>query len=220
MFLRTALLSTSLVSFASILAADDLLDMHPHKLNFSLSEVGYEYQKNDSIYCGIDFKIAPIWNLKKGNADKPDHWTNLETRIGYQFKVSEKHTYIPYLAFGMSHFKFDNKTFDLDHLSYACIGSKFMHSFGDIFEMGVHAKAHRNVMITFAADCTPTISAASSKRVAVENTDWKIELRLPCVWHIGATKEWEIQFEPYYMQLPTFKKTEFYGTRVTCGHRF
>lgn len=211
MFFKSTVLAASLFTVSNICAEDQDIDLHPHKMNFSFTQFGYEYIKKDDLYCGADFKITPIWNLKNKTVDKHEYWSNIETRLGYNFGISEKHSLIPYGAFGYSHFNLVKQNWDLKQLACFTLGIKSLHTFGPVFEMGLHLRSHRNILINYSID---------GYKVAADNSDWKIEIALPCIWHMGDTKQWEIQFEPYYLQLPTSNNGEFLGSRLTFGYRF
>jgi hypothetical protein len=211
MFLKTTALGLTVISMNLLNADESSLEAHPNKMNFSLTQFGYEYNKRDSVHCGVDFKLTPIWNIKRENLKDSEYWSSAEGRIGYNFGVRENDALLLYGSFGYSHFNFLNQEGNLKQLAYFVIGSKFLHQFSPLFEMGLHVRAYRNVMMYYQID---------GYKVAASGNTWKMEIGLPCIWHLGATRQWEISAEPYYIQLPTKMNSEYLGMRITYGYRF
>lgn len=56
--------------------------------------------------------------------------------------------------------------------------------------------------------------------VRVSDSRFIIQLGLPLVWHVGAQKNWEFQFEPYYMQIPNKKLAHIIGSNIAVGYRY
>lgn len=225
MFLKIALLTGTALSISSLSALEADYNDHPHKLNFGITQFGYEYHKEDALYAGVDFKLSPLVNLdsessgpKEFSVDEKDtdfseldYWTNMEIRLGYNFSLGNIHNVVPYISVGYSHFNFTNKDFELKQLGYLSFGLKTYHTVGPIFQIGTHIRTYRNLMVNYNA---------LGRTYASGKKEWKVEFGLPLIWHVGDTKQWEILLEPYYIQLPTTYNAEFLGTRLTFGYRF
>ena len=52
------------------------------------------------------------------------------------------------------------------------------------------------------------------------NNMWGGEIGVPLGWHIGTTKRWDIQLEPYFLKLDFSEVQNIYGTRLLFGYRF
>lgn len=211
MFLKPMLFSASILALSSICADSTVVDLHPHKMNFSLSQFGYEYNKTDSLYTSADFKVTPLWNTKNKTFDNFDYWSNFELKLGYNFGVAGEHHLIPYAMMGYSSFNMNDYYFQLKEYSYIGLGLKSMFTFGPIFEMGLHLKTHRSLVMMYSIQ---------GHRVGAENNKWKLEIGVPCIWHLGDTKQWDISVEPYYTQLPTLNRGDYLGSRIAFGYRF
>jgi hypothetical protein len=60
----------------------------------------------------------------------------------------------------------------------------------------------------------------ASKVTSFKDSRWMMEIGIPLIWHVGQQRNWEIQFEPYYMQIPSAKRLHLLGSRLSFGFRF
>jgi hypothetical protein len=219
------------------------IPLHEHRVNFGFVNVGYERIKSDSIYTGVETKLTTVWNTT-GTKSKPlDHFINWEVRLGYNHSVSDSDFFVPYLGTGFSMYSVQKLDGNVKSWSYGTAGLKYFHQFGPIFEMGIHLKGYlsinqrRSVLKTkeFETPKESPVSAGIEGDVpefdnpetevklvtkTVKDTRWISEIGVPFIWHIGDQKNWEIQFEPYYLQIPNAKITHLIGSKLTCGYRF
>ena len=214
-----------LISMSSAFADNPIIDVieipvkHEHRVNFGLLNVGYERIKSDSVYVGGDVKLNPIWNAT-GSGDNEyrlDHYINAEFRIGYNHSFSLRDSVTPY--FGLAHTLYSLKKIDgnTKHLSSASVGIKYLHAFGETFEMGLHIKGsigfyHQRYQLDDEKEYLVSVKTGDSV--------WVPEFGLPMNWHVGVQKNWEIQFEPYYMQIPNAERAHLLGSRLALGYRF
>jgi hypothetical protein len=61
---------------------------------------------------------------------------------------------------------------------------------------------------------------SGSKTISFKDASWMVEIGLPLIWHLGQERNWEIQVEPYYMQIPSGKRMHLLGSRLSFGFRF
>ena len=218
------------------------LPEHEHRVNFGFVNVGYERIKNDSIYTGVETKLTTVWNTDNSKSKPLDHFINWEVRLGYNHSVSDSDIFVPYIGTGFSAFSVQKTDGKVKSWSYGTAGLKYFHQFGPIFEMGIHLKGYlsinqrRNVVKTVDTPKEESITTIGiigdvpefdnaktevklvTKRV--KDTRWISEVGIPFVWHVGEQKNWEIHFEPYYLQIPNAKITHLIGSRLACGYRF
>jgi hypothetical protein len=191
------------------LKSEEITPLKDHRINFSLLQVGYEHLKPNNIYTGADVKINSIWNSDKKM--KSDHFINTEIRMGYHKQFGERDSLIPYAAIGFSVFHIQKGNEYLRDWSYLAVGTKYFHQFGETFELGLHVKGCRSLQEKHFI---------GSNTFSRNNLNWSYEIGIPLIWHFGETRNWEFQFEPYYLQIPNVQKTEYMGTRLSFGYRF
>lgn len=236
------LASLYLIPFVSLSAdardsAPDIKNEHEHRINFGFLNFGYERIKPDSIYTGLDVKMTSVLYSDAKKKEPLDYFVNSELRMGYNHALSQKDQIIPYLATGFSVFSLQNKVDKVKNWTYASIGVKYFHQFGAVFEMGIHIKEYvsinqkrkvfKKIEVVINKDApvydskpTTTFTRTETKLVSVKDTRWMSEIAIPFIWHLGDEKNWEIQFEPYFSQIPNAKVTTLIGSRLTCGYRF
>lgn len=59
-----------------------------------------------------------------------------------------------------------------------------------------------------------------TQTISFKDASWMMEIGVPLIWHIGSEKNWEIQVEPYYLQIPNGKRLHLLGSRLSFGFRF
>jgi hypothetical protein len=210
---------------------------HEHRINFGFLNLGYERIKDNSIYTGLDVKMTSVLYSDANKKDPLDYFVNAELRMGYNNALSESDRITPYLGIGFSVFSLQNKVDKVKNWTYASIGAKYFHQFGPIFEMGIHIKGNisinqkrrvlKEVEVVVSQDTpvydsepTSTFTKTETKLVSVKDTRWMSEIAIPFIWHLGNEKNWEIQFEPYFSQIPHAKIANLIGSRLICGYRF
>lgn len=228
---------------------DRLIPGHEHRVNFGLLNIGYERIKPDSVYTAFDANVSSILLTEKDNSKSIDHYVNGEVKIGYNHSLTFNDNLIGYGGVGFSIFAVEKQDGKLRNWNYGMLGVKYLHQFGEIFEMGLHFKGHMSIsqkryaaakvkkvqpeLVEETTDETelpilPVIKFQNDKgtgktnfsAVKVNDTRFVMHIGVPMIWHIGANKNWEIQFEPYYMQIPNEKLTHIIGSNVALGYRY
>ncbi len=196
---------------------------------FGGGRLGYEHLKKDSIYFGIDGtfaagrvkdKIEAKATVKDVAAELtigPSHdrtalFGNAESRIGYTFG-GNSFTLSPFVGSGWSYQKFDTKSDIWADWFYGTAGFKSNFDVTDIFGIGLNAKAVYN----FAANAHTPVGKAIMDGV---DRTWGYELGLPLTWHLGESKNWDIQMEPYFSQLSTKLGDKQAGARLMATYKF
>lgn len=202
---------------------------HEHRLNFGFFNLGYERILMDSVYVGADIKGTPFYTLDGTDKHTLNHFFNGELRMGYNFGITNNDTLTSYGGIGFSVFKLEKKDGNIRDWNYATLGTKYLHQFGEIFEMGIHLKTYRSIQEKRSTiienkkskvDLTIDNDSVFTQSVSVKDTRWMLEVGIPMIWHLGETKNWEIQLEPYYMQIPNAKILHLIGSRLSFGFRF
>lgn len=252
-----------------------------HRLNFGLFNLGYERILPNSSYVGADVKLTPFYTVDGDNKNTFNYFINGELRMGYNHAFNKQDTIIPYAGMGFSVFKFEKKEGKIRDWNYATIGAKYLHQFGEIFEMGLHIKAYRSIQETkhsivkvkktkpvehiiineptklqdamgnklvivegklqvdketsvnppatrpvteiakpSPVNPKPNSETLHSETISFKDASWMMEVSIPLIWHVGETRNWEIQLEPYYMQIPNGKRLHLLGSRLSFGFRF
>jgi hypothetical protein len=248
---------------------------HEHRVNFGLFNVGYERIQSDSLYTGIEAKLASFILSEKDKIKSMDHYVNGEIRLGYNHTLGLSDTVLGYGGVGFSAFSIEKQDGKLRNWNYGTLGVKYLHQFGSIFEMGLHVKGFKSIsqkryaysktkkandssskIIEMKADSLSLneekstsenteefITATESENLApqfvtfnfinekdhgktnltavkVNDSRFMMQIGVPMIWHVGSQKNWEIQIEPYYMQIPNEDLTHIIGSNVTVGYRY
>ncbi len=185
--------------------------------------LGYEYLKPDAVYFGID--ILAISSEVDFNASSHDHslswheadkgFGNLEVRLGLTLAPMDWMV-TPFLGTGIYDiYALDhhNKEGFKEDLPYVTGGLNSRYAFNCTFELGLNLK----VLRTFSAKQTFRYSAGT---FTTHNNTWGGEIGVPFDWHIGCSKKWDIQLEPYFLTLNFSGTQNVYGTRLLFGYRF
>lgn len=226
-----------------------LVSIHEHRVNFGLLNLSYERIQPDSIYTGIETKFSSFLLNEKDKSKSVNHYLNGEIKLGYNHQLTEVDSITGYGGVGFSAFSVENKEGKLRNWNFATIGVKYLHQFGEIFEMGLHMKGFRSIsQKRYAHQKVKDIDAEIPKvieeegslpriemirfqsekdhgktnltAVKVNDTRFVVQIGIPMIWHVGANKNWEIQFEPYYMQIPNVDLTHIIGSNVGIGYRY
>jgi hypothetical protein len=211
--------SASAFADGNIIVIPSVPVVREHRVNFGLLNVGYERIKPDSVYVGVDAKLNPVWSTKTNGSNeyRLDHFINAEFRVGYNKTLNALDSATLYVGMGHTIYSLEKVSGNTKYLSTGCMGIKYLHAFGDTFKMGVHLKgslgfSHQRYQLDDKKD--------NLMAVKVEDSAWIPEIGLPMTWIVGADRNWEIQFEPYYLQIPNLKKTHLLGSRLTLGYSF
>lgn len=220
--------------------------IYEHRVNFGLFNLGYERIALDSIYTGFEAKIGSFLANEKNKNNVLNNYVSGEVRLGYNHSLGEVDNVAGYGGIGFSLFSIEKEQGKLRNWNYGTIGVKYLHQFGEIFEMGLHFKGHMSISqkryVSEKIEKKPEIKKLESPEgsilpiaaikfanqdtetnlTAVKVTDSRfvIQMGLPMIWHIGAQKNWEIQFEPYYMQIPNKKLAHIIGSNIAVGYRY
>lgn len=190
---------------------------------FSGLRLGYEYLKPDAFYAGIDLlgtsSEVDFKATEKGEGvswDKGDRGLgDLEGRFGYTF-ARVKWMATPFLGLGMY------GVYTVDHhnhqgfketLPYLTAGVRSTYLFNATFTCGVNAQ----ILHTFSAEQEFKYKGG---KVTTHHNMWGGEIGVPLAWHVGATKRWDIQLEPYFLKLDFSETQNMYGAKVLFGYRF
>ncbi|MGH2612173.1 MAG: hypothetical protein ACRDFB_03880, partial [Rhabdochlamydiaceae bacterium] len=191
--------------------------------------IGYDYLKPQAFYFGTDGLVAMGRSFVKNNST---YWSgyyphrvnqrfkstplfaNLEQRYGYTFQspISSKSTLTPFAGIG---WYYTRPQFDSSYSSanwfYGAAGLRVNQEFCENFDVGVNLKA----MYAFAGRMTWSQQVKQSVRNV-----WGYEVALPLTWHVGASKKWDLQFQPYLLKLDVNSISHILGARLQAGYSF
>lgn len=194
--------------------------------------VGYDFLKPKAFYFGTDGLLAMgrtfvtndsmIWRgwyhyrIRQKIRSSP-LWANIEQKFGYAFQstVAAKSTLTPFIGLGWYYIK---PQYDDDLSSsnwfYGSAGLKANQQFSDNFDVGFNLKA----MYAFTGRKKAVIWSRQIKE-DIKN-QWGYEVGLPFTWHLGSSKKWAIQFQPYLIKIDINSTGQILGARLLAEYRF
>ena len=192
--------------------------------------LGYDYLKPQAFYFGTDGLVAMGRTCVSNHST---YWSgyhpygtnhrfkysplfaNIEQRYGYTFQspISVKSTLTPFAGIGWYYTRLQ---FDSSHPSanwfYGAAGLRATQEFCENFDVGFNLKA----MYAFAGRRT---GSRGQVKENVRNV-WGYEVALPLTWHVGASKKWDLQFQPYLLKLDVNSISHIWGARLEAGYSF
>jgi hypothetical protein len=204
------------------------------KTVFGGLKVGYDYLKPQAFYFGTDGLISIGKGFYKERRTYPSDYyifrfrenlqfkttslfANLEQRYGYTFQnlISSKSTLIPFAGIGWyySKFQFDNNLSFVNWF-YGAAGLRVTQQFCENFDVGFNLKA----MYAFAGRShTKWWFATTTENI---RNAWGYEVAMPFTWHVGESKKWDLQFQPYFLKLNVNNQYQILGARLLAGYSF
>jgi hypothetical protein len=185
--------------------------------------VGYEYLQPQAFYAGIDLAGASTntdFKACKNECDLTWHhadreFGNFEVRLGFTFAPKNWLASF-FLGAGIySLFPLDSHNHQgfKESLPYIETGIRSKCALTPIFDIGINAKILRTfaTYIRFKYKC---------EKATTDHNMWGGEIGMPFIWHISATKRWDIQLEPYFLKLDFSETQNIYGTRLIFSYYF
>jgi hypothetical protein len=210
------ILFLSLAACAALLAESEPLPKYNHKINIGLLNLGYEYTKADTVYAGVDGNFSSLWLSKNDNSYQQMNYINFEMRLGYNISVGVADSITPYFSGGHTYFDSEKEAGNIINWTYGAAGVKYIHDFGNIFSMALHVKG--------------AMSLIEKKYVFKDYSMMKITsyndmhffpmVGIGMIWHFGDTRNWEINLEPYYTQIPNSNTQHIIGSKLLLGCRY
>jgi len=209
----STLILGSLIAFSPLIGDETSLpEPKDHKISLGILHLGYEYLHKGNPYAGVDLRLSPFMSKNdEKEISSNNYFYNGEARIGFNFDLFPENNLIAYLGGGVSKFHFTDINTYLQDWIYLVGGMRASHRFGPMFEMGLELRATRSIKEWVKIH---------DVIIKGDGEDWGMEMSVPFVWHLGENKEWEIQAEPFYKQMPKIASNDFVGTRLTLGYRF
>lgn len=174
-----------------------------------LVAMGRRFFKNDSIYWSGYYSYRANQRLKSTPL-----FANLEQRYGYTFQspISSKSTLTPFAGIGWYYTRpqFDS-SYSWANWFYGAAGLRLTQEFCENFDIGFNLKA----MYAFAGKVTWSHHVKQNVRNV-----WGYELALPFTWHVGASKKWDLRFQPYLLKLDVNSISHIWGARLEAGYSF
>ena len=138
---------------------------------------------------------------------------NLEDRFGYNFQssISPKSTLTPFAGIGWYGIRAQyDARYNSSNWFYGALGLRVNHQFYDSFDLGFNFKG----MYSFAGKTKDYYGSQTLKN------GFGYEIALPCTWYFGASKVWDMQFQPYLLKLDTKAHGQIVGVRLQAGYNF
>lgn len=191
---------------------------------------GYDYLKPQAFYFGMDGLVAIGSSCARNRSTYCSSYgpcqvnekikttslfTNLEQRYGYTFQSSiiSKSTLIPFVGIGWYYIRPDIDNISLNWL-YGAAGLRVTQQFYENFDVGFNVKA----MYSFAGQGRLRVYSKTIKQ-HMRNT-WGYEIGMPFTWHVGESKNWDLQFQPYLLKLDVNSISNIVGARLQAGYSF
>jgi hypothetical protein len=210
-----------------------LFDVNTHVKNIKVEgskffgglRLRYEYLTPSSFYAGVDL-FSAVTNKSFHAKYKKYHFHvnngitgfgNFEFRLGYTFSI--RHGMLtPFLGMGAYSFGNNGRYFHFrESMVYYAGGLRSLFQLNSLFSIGWNLKV-------FRTDDTVQkfkyiFAGRRIKRTEHDNM-WGGEVGMPLVWHVGSSKRWDIQLEPYFLKLSFSEVQNIYGARLLAGYRF
>jgi hypothetical protein len=210
-----------------------VFDLNTHVKNIKVDGVKvfgglrlrYEYLKPKNFYAGLDLFSAvsnKSFNAKYHNIHFHQNnnitgFSNFEFRLGYTF--DPKHGMItPFLGAGGYYFANYGHHFHFrEVMLYYAVGMRSLFELSHLFSLGVNWKVFHT---TDTEQKFKYLFMGHIIKSKDHDNMWGGEIGIPLIWHVGSTKRWEIQLEPYFLKLNFSEVQNIYGTRLLFGYRF
>lgn len=224
----------------TISVGPDLFWMHynfPHlKSNgfYGGLQATYDYVQPNSIYFGAEglYALGRTTNeyQRWGGIDQfkdDSKFAHLEGRIGYTFLPKVDLQIVPFVGLGWYYnhnhstnhpdFRFEELSLT-ENIAYYAAGLRMMKTFNRSFDFGVNLKGMESFLVRENYEVTG--SSYSYQYHHQWRNRFGYEIGLPCVFHPGKSKNWNIQLEPYFLELPSGGREFILGGRFLAGYRF
>ena len=192
--------------------------------------IGYDYLEPQSFYFGTEGLIAKggsstkIEELHKsyffsskgqGSIHTSPLFAHLEQRFGYtlQSQIAPSLTLTPFGGLGWYYTQtYFHEDSDSANWFYGAVGLRVAEQFSQSFALGFNVKA----MYSFAGkESAPMWSFLVEEQV---KNVWGYEIALPLTWNIGSI--WDLQFQPYLLQIDFNGMIQILGLRIEAGYSF
>ncbi len=183
---------------------------------------GYDYLKPEAFYAGIDILTASGENNFKASSHgdrisqrSDDTWFgSSELRLGYTC-APKKWLCSPFLGIGgyMVEPLFHSQGFK-ERLPYIAVGIRSIYECSSVFNVGINFKVFHTVA---AKEKYKQYHGSSYTR---HPSFFGAEFGVPLQWFLGLKKRWNVQLEPYFLQLTFSEAQTAYGMNASLGYRF
>jgi len=158
-----------------------------------------------------------------------------EVRVGYNFATDKKRWIIaPYGGIGLYEIQPRWQRMDFSSFSesifYGALGVRSDCAVTSILDVGLYLKAlhsfYRNLHVKFRTTELESMNGQLvevSKKIAVNKklkNIWGYEIDLPITIRLGEKSPWDIQVQPYFIQLNTGNHSTITGVRLSAGYNF
>lgn len=195
-----------------------------HKREFMYGfDLGYDYLRPNTVYAGIDgvFATGKSHDFKLFFLGMPvsagstrTYYAHSEGRLGYNFQPITKLLFTPFVGIGNYYLHETSAYHATQNLVYYAAGIRSNFSVSPSFDFGLNLKGTR----TFYNNAKAHVLGLHLSR-NLGNT-WGYEVDLPLTWHCGASKQIDVQLEPYFLKLDTKHNQNIVGGRASVGYRF
>ena len=198
------------------------IQIHGNKFFWGIG-FGYEHLKPRAVYAGIDLLTSYGTNTfhasKNGRSLCPKHddtwFGSSELRLGYTF-APQKWLCSPFLGLGgyLVEGLFHTHANFQERFSYIVGGVRTIYEHSSVFNAGLNLKIFRSYYAIKHYYLSNGCKSTAHPQI------WGGELGIPLVWHIGSKKHWDVEVEPYFLQLDFSETQNVYGTRLLFGYHF
>lgn len=198
------------------------IQIHGNKFFWGIG-FGYEYLKPRAFYAGIDLLTSYSTNTFRASQNghdlcqtQDDTWFgSSELRLGYTF-AQKKWLCSPYLGLGgyLVEGLFHTHSNFQERFSYVVGGVRTNYERSSVFHMGFNLKIFRSYY------AIKSYYLSNGCKLTIHPQVWGGELGIPLTWRIGSKKRWDVEVEPYFLQLDFSETQNIYGTRLLFGYHF
>ncbi len=204
-------------------------------------KAGYDYFKPKAIYAGIDglyalgkergyiehYNFNPYYSLGNYSWEYKarTRFAHAEARLGYNFRAGSRFLMTPFLGLGgyysrstsswtIEEMYFRNSTRLTSSWGYYALGMRTVFDICPSIDLGLILKGMRSFSGRIKFESPILYRTGSLKN------SWGYEIDLPLTWHLGDTKQWDLQLEPYYLKFNAKENLNIFGGRLLLGYRF
>lgn len=191
--------------------------------------LGYDYLQADALYAGVNALYGPGRTAVKVKIPSEDDVflyrrarvdgsaANVEGRLGYTAQASQAFRLTPFLGLGFYYFDVtESSVKESAQWLYGALGLRSDYAVNSLLDIGLNLKGMRNFSVRHQVRIKESGQSASFRIKGVNS--WGYEIGLPLTFHCNS--HWDIQAEPYFMNLNTKNSEKFFGGRLSLGYSF
>lgn len=183
-------------------------------------KLGYEYLKPKAFYAGIDLVSAGspsgfdlfYKDRRITFGGGRTGFGNFDIRLGYT-AAPESWLISPFLGVGAYSLGLGGGSGFQEDFVYCSGGIRLRCAMTQNLDLGLNGKLFHTVQTT------QKVKIGCENR-SIHGNMWGGEVSMPFAWHLGKTRRWDIQLEPYFLKFAFSQIQNIYGLQLLFGYRF